>query len=181
MFRNAASQQGRGFRSHWGLFCVEFFQAPEVGANKLTSVATVVCLPCILRNTALKPMIVVVNGWSRGNRAVIYNINSITPCWDRKCNRMLFVPPPIVHLLLGDAAFQAGGRWPVSVCGWLTRRSGGEQHYGHGGESAPVAAAALLCLHTSRLITAHRRMMLTEAAEACVCVEAAPHTALMGH
>lgn len=93
MFRNAASQQGRGFRSHWGLFCVEFFQAPEVGANKLTNVATVVCLPCILRNTALKPMIVVVNGWSRGNRAVIYNINSITPCCDRKCNRMLFVPP----------------------------------------------------------------------------------------
>lgn len=47
---------------------------------------------------------IVVKVWSRERRGVIYNINSITPCCDRKCNRMLFVPPPIVHLLLGDAA-----------------------------------------------------------------------------
>lgn len=69
------------------------FSRYMTGDNKLTYVAMVVCFQNFLRDTqtevlasALKPMILVANVWSTESRGVIYNINSITPCCDRKCN-----------------------------------------------------------------------------------------------
>lgn len=73
------------------------------GDNTWTEVVFV-CFFVEVSLSALKLMIFVANVWSTESRGVIYNINSVAPCCDQKCNRLRFVPPPIIHLLLGDAA-----------------------------------------------------------------------------
>lgn len=68
-------------------------------------------------------MIFVANVWSTESRGVIHNINSVAPDCHQKCSRLRFVPPPIIHLLLGDAASglpsrPAGGSLFLGAAAW---------------------------------------------------------------
>lgn len=137
--------------------------------------------------SALTLMIILSNVRSAESRGVIYNINSVAPCCDQKVQPTACLGPLPSSICCWERLHQAchQRRQPAACfCARLPDTTQQERHYGFGGESASVAAAALAPLaHTPRLITAHGGVMLTEAAQARVCVhvEVAPHAVLMGH